>query len=245
MIIDFHVHMGKSSSGLMYTVGDLIKSMDKYGIVKSGLSILNGVDHPTLNDRVYECYKEYPNRIMPFAFINPRDPGAIDEVHRCLGELKFKGIKFHSWKNGYFPDNNSNLDKIIDEIAPYEVPILTHTGTAPLSLPHQWAHVAEKHPNALFVFAHIGYLDYGYGCIEVAKKLDNVMVDTAGQIEIPVLEKAFNDLGSKKIIFATDWPYKPVNSEIIKFDNLRLTEEERKDLFYRNAARILKEDIDE
>ena len=42
--IDFHVHMGKSSKGDSYTVDDLLASMDKFGIERSGLSILNGVE---------------------------------------------------------------------------------------------------------------------------------------------------------------------------------------------------------
>lgn len=241
MIIDFHVHLGKSSQGKDHTVDDLINYMDKYNIKISGLSILNGIDTKELNDRVYEAYLKYPDRIAPFAFINPRDPNAVNEVNRCLGELKFKGVKFHSWKHGYFPDNNQNLDKVVDAIAPYNVPILTHTGTAPLALPQQWAFVAQRHPDVKFVFAHIGYLDYGYGCIESVKNLPNVYVDTAGQVEIPILEKALKDLGADRIIFATDWPYKPANAEIVKFECLNLTDEQRNKIFYENSASLLGE----
>lgn len=239
-MLDFHVHLGKSSSGNDYTVDDLIENMDKYGIEKSGLSMLNGTDTRVLNDKVFAAWQKYPNRIIPFAYINPRESFVLEEVNRCLGELKMKGVKFHSWKCGYSPDNNEMLDKVIKEIEKYNVPILTHTGTAPLSLPQQWAEVAKKHPNVNFVFAHIGYLDYGYGCVESVKKLDNVYVDTSGQVEVQILEKALNDLGSKRVIFGSDWPYKFVKSEIVKFEVLDLDKEQKEDIFNNNMRRLLK-----
>lgn len=240
MINDFHVHMGKSSKGEVYTAEDLVRSMDKYGIEHSGLSILNGVTCKELNDKTLEAVRRYPDRIIGYAYINPREENAIDEVHRCLQTEGFRGVKFHSWKHGYFPDNNNALDGIIDAIAQYNVPILTHTGTPPLSLPQQWAAVAERHPDVTFVFAHVGYLDYGYGCVECAKKLKNVMVGTSGQVEIPIMQKAIDELGSDRILFGSDWPYKFVKSEIVKFEAYDLSEEDRNKIFYENAKKLWK-----
>lgn len=239
-INDFHVHMGKSSKGEMHTLRDLIASMDRFGIERSGLSILNGVLTSPLNDEVMEAVKEYPDRIVGFTYINPREPGAVDEVRRCLDSGLMRGVKFHSWKHGYFPDNNSALDDIIDTITLYDVPILCHTGTAPLSLPQQWATIAARHPKATFVFAHIGYLDFGYGCVECAKPLPNVYVDTSGQVEIPVIEKALEDLGPDRILFATDWPYKYTGSEIVKFEPYELSNEAKDKIFYTNAKKLWK-----
>lgn len=238
--IDFHVHMGKNSKGSMYTVEDLLQSMDSYGIEYSGLSILNGVTTPPLNDRVMEIVRKYPQRIAGFAFINPREDHAIDEVHRCLQTPGMRGVKFHSWKHGYSPDNISSLDAVLNAIEPYKVPVLCHTGTAPLALPQQWAAVAARHPGINFIFAHIGYLDFGYGCVECAKPLPNVYVDTSGQHEIPVLEKALEDLGPDRIIFASDWPYKYTKSEICKLDYYGLSDEDQHKIFYGNAHKLLK-----
>lgn len=237
--IDFHIHLGKSSSGSSYTLRDLIEIMDQNGIEKSGLSMLNGVVTSELNDKVCEAVGQHPDRLIGFAYINPRDPKAVDEVHHFLGEKGMKGVKFHSWKHGYFPDNNSNLDSVIDAIEQYNVPILTHTGTAPLSLPQQWAVIAERHPNQTFVFAHIGLLDYGYGCVQAVKDLPNVYVDTSGQVEVQILQMAFNELGEDRIIFATDWPYKYVPAEIIKLDCLNLTKEQEQKVFRENALKAL------
>jgi predicted TIM-barrel fold metal-dependent hydrolase len=240
MINDFHVHVGKSSSGEMRGVEDLLRSMDKYGIERSGLSILNGVSTPELNNQVMEAVKAHPDRIVGFAYINPREPGAIDEVRRCLESGLFRGVKFHSWKHGYFPDNNGSIDGIIEAVAAYGVAALCHTGTAPMALPQQWAAIAARHPNVDFVFAHIGYLDFGYGCVECARPLRNVCVDTSGQHEIPVIQKALDELGPERVIFATDWPYKYPGSELVKFEPYGLDEDAKAKICYENALRLWK-----
>lgn len=238
-MIDFHLHLGKSSSGTMYSSEDLIDMLDENKVDIAGLSMLNGTDVSKLNNQVFEVFKKYPDRIAPFAYINPRDANVIEEINRTLGELKMSGVKFHSWKHGYNPENISNMDEIVDEIEKYDVPILTHTGTAPLSLPHSWAKVAERHPNQNWVFAHIGLLDFGYGCVEAIKDLNNVWVDTSGQSEVQILQKAYKELGENRIIFATDWPYKHVGSEIIKLDCLEMNDIQKQKVFNDNAAKLL------
>ena len=76
--------------------------------------------------------------------------------------------------------------------------------------------------------------------IEAVKDLPNVWVETSGQMDVEVLKKAIAVLGSKRVCIGTDWPYKPVNMEISKFYELELTEEQRADIFYRNAEKLWK-----
>ena len=108
-IIDFHVHMGKTSSGGNLTAEDLVASMDKFNIQYSGLSILNGIETGPLNDKTMEAIDQYPDRIIGFVYLNPRDPHAIDDLHRCMKHPGMRGVKFHSWKHGYFPSNNGEV----------------------------------------------------------------------------------------------------------------------------------------
>ena len=69
---DIHAHMGKTSSGEAIGVEQLIFDMDKYGILKTGISSLSGIDNREQNDLVYDSYLKYPDRIIPYAFINPK-----------------------------------------------------------------------------------------------------------------------------------------------------------------------------
>ena len=45
-------------------------------------------------------------------------------------------------------------------------------------------------------------------------------------------------LGSKRILFGTDWPYKPTNIEIDKLYELGLSDSELEDIFYHNASHL-------
>ncbi len=65
-------------------------------------------------------------------------------------------------------------------------------------------------------------------------------VGTSGQVEVPVIQSALDELGPDKIIFGTDWPYKFVKSEIVKFEAYDISEEDRYKIFYKNAKTLWK-----
>ena len=54
-------------------------------------------------------------------------------------------------------------------------------------------------------------------------------------MEVENLEKAVRELGSKRIAFGSDWPYKPTNIEIDKMLYLGLSDDELEDVFWRNT----------
>ena len=57
-------------------------------------------------------------------------------------------------------------------------------------------------------------------------------------MEVDILRKAVDVLGSKRILFGTDWPYKPTNIEIEKLYYLGMSDEELEDVFYKNAEKL-------
>ncbi|MEF9968124.1 MAG: amidohydrolase family protein, partial [Longicatena sp.] len=59
--------------------------------------------------------------------------------------------------------------------------------------------------------------------------------ETSCQMEAENLVKAAKELGSKRIVFGTDWPYKPTNVEIEKLECMGFNENELEDVFYKNA----------
>lgn len=240
IMYDIHSHLGFTSSGEQNTPTQLVEELQKYGISKVGISCLSGNDTRYQNDLIYNATLQYPDIIIGYGFINPKAKDALTEIDKCLGEYKFKGIKFHSWKHGYYPDNALALDEILDKIESYgkDVHIQTHVGTAPLSTPYVWAQYAKKHPNLQFLFTHTGYYEFGLSTIEAVKNLDNVVVETSGQFDIETLKKSVKILGSKRVCFGTDWPYKPLNIEISKFYELGFNQQQLEDIFYKNATRI-------
>lgn len=235
---DIHSHLGKTSSGEENSPTQLVEDLEAFGITKVGISSLSGVSMRAQNDLVYKAMCEYPDKVIGYAFINPKDPNAIEEIHRCLGELGMKAVKFHSWKHGYYPDNTPQLDEIFKVVESYGVHVQMHVGTAPFSTPYTWVDYAKKFPNLRFVFTHIGYYEFGLSTIEAVKNVENVWVETSGQMDPEVLQNAIDILGSKRVCFGTDWPYKPVNIEVSKFEELNISVEQQEDIFYKNAESL-------
>jgi predicted TIM-barrel fold metal-dependent hydrolase len=234
-IYDIHAHLGRTSSGEENSPGQMAAELGGYGVTKIGVSSLSGTSAREQNDLVYKAMRALPNTILGYAFINPKAPDASDEIDRCLGDYRMSGVKFHSWKHGYYPDNAPELDRLLEQIEGYGAHVQTHVGTSPLSTPYAWAEYARKHPKVDFLFTHIGYYDFGYGTVSVAKALGNIRVETSGQMEKEVLERAVRELGSERVVFGTDWPYKLTNIELDKFQHLRLTETQLENIFYKNA----------
>lgn len=234
-IYDIHSHLGKTSSGEENTPTDLVEELAKYRITKIGISSLSGTSTRVQNDTIYKAMQEYPGVIEGYGFINPKASDAIEEVHKCLDEYKMNGIKFHSWKHGYYPDNTPSLNDIFYEIAKYGVHVQTHVGTAPISTPYVWAEYAKKFPNIDFLFTHTGYYEFGLSTIEAVKDLKNVWVETSGQMNAEVLKKSIDILGPERVVFGVDWPYKLVNIEIEKFFELTIPEDQLEHIFHKNA----------
>lgn len=240
MIQDFHAHLGRTSSGDAATPETLIKTMDRFEIEQVGVSCLSGDDMSEQNDYVYAAMRKFPDRIHGYAVINPKSRNAIPEIMVNLDARGMQGVKFHSWKHGYYPDNCPVLDELCEKISGYGVHIQTHVGTSPLSTPQAWGEIAKRHPDIPVIFTHIGYYDQGYMAAELAKSIKNIYLETSGQYDSWLLQKVIDEVDSSKIFFGTDWPYKYHLTEIEKFNYLNISALCRNKLFNENAARLWK-----
>lgn len=77
MIIDFHTHLGRivrEDTGL--TIEDLLQNMESMGVEKSVVLPLDGSPEGVIssftNEQVLEVYRKYPDKIIPFCKIDPR-----------------------------------------------------------------------------------------------------------------------------------------------------------------------------
>jgi len=232
---DIHAHIGRTSSGEPYDADMLIEQLASFGISKVGICCLSGSDSNVQNDLVCDAMSRYPDIVKGYAFINPKSPGVFDEIDFRLGDKKMNGVKFNSWKHGYFGENCPEINDVLIAIKKYRVQIQVHVGTSPLCTPFPWVEYANKHKDLDFVFTHMGCHEFGWSTIEAIRNTPNIWVETSCQMEVEVLKKAFSDLGSKRIIFGTDWPYRPTNVEMEKIFLLGLTDMELEDIFYKNA----------
>ena len=48
-----------------------------------------------LNKNISDIARNYPNRLMAFAGVDPRRPEALDMLKQCFEEFDMKGLKYH------------------------------------------------------------------------------------------------------------------------------------------------------
>ena len=96
-----------------------VKEMDDNGIVKAVLMGRHADDFGIVdNDELYELTQKYPGRFFPFAGINPREEGAVEEVERCISKMGFKGISVDpGWLNPPLKGDDPIFTPVYDKCA--------------------------------------------------------------------------------------------------------------------------------
>ncbi|HOK30181.1 MAG TPA: amidohydrolase, partial [bacterium] len=77
MIIDIHTHLGRvTREDIPVTVEELIENMDKWGVEKAVVLPLDATPEGSTfwftTEQVLEVYRRYPDRIIPFCKLDPR-----------------------------------------------------------------------------------------------------------------------------------------------------------------------------
>ncbi len=235
---DGHSHLGTTSSGESNSVKQLVEEMLAYNISKIGISSLSGSSSEKQNELVFEAMKSYPENIVGYAFINPKSETAIEDIRLNVLERGMRGVKLMPWKHGYVADNTPqiyNVLKYCDEIG---VHIQVHVGTSPLTTPYPWIRYAKMFPNLRFVFTHMGSREFGIQTLNAVRDLENVWLETSVQYHSEVLHNAREIVGSKRIVFGVDWPYKSIETEIRKIYLMGFNESELEDVFYKNIEQL-------
>ncbi|MCZ8516042.1 amidohydrolase family protein [Paenibacillus filicis] len=246
MIIDFHTHLlGGNAFNLGLKKGhEAIQVMDRYAVDKAVIFTVDGFwgDYIDDNTYMYTQSQAYPDRLFPFATINPRDgKRGLLELKRCLPDLQMRGIKFHPWLQGFSP-----LESFMDDIAKvaieYDVPILFHDGTPPYTSPLQIALLAAKFPELKVVLGHAGLMDLWPEAIVAANRHPNVYLNFSGGTPYKIYEKIIGMTDIDKIVFGSDvfgddyvLPY-----QLGKIGKLAIDDESKRKILGENAMRLLK-----
>ena len=82
MIIDFHAHLDRDPITKEYKVDELLKDMEDNHIDKRVISTFYGSSISAANDKIVELVKQYPDRLIGCAVINPKLDDAVEEAKR-------------------------------------------------------------------------------------------------------------------------------------------------------------------
>ncbi len=263
MIIDFHTHafsdkivekamenLVKTSGVKPYTDGSikgLLAHMDECGIDKSVLlpiatkpsqqKIINSWANEVMSDRIY-----------PFGSVHPDAEDKLEELEN-IKNLGLYGVKLHPDYQGFHADDEKAYP-IYEKCAQLGLPVLFHAGYDPLSpdkvhgKPKAFAHVHKDFPKLTMILAHLGGM-YRWEQVEryIAGSEGEIYLDvsfTAGEIGKKILERIVAKHGCDRILMASDCPWDSPLNEIKMINKLKISEEDKQKILYKNAARLLK-----
>ncbi len=195
---------------------------------------------------------EKNDRLLPFTSVDYLSSDSLGEKFSADVAAGARGLKLHPILQRV-PLNSPETMAAIEAFAPFDLPILFHSGVSEYyvnSAEKKFAQpeygniepvvdVVSAFPNVNFIVGHAG-LDGVDAVIELLQDFTNVYVDISFQ-GINKVEKLIETFGAERVLYASDWPWgkQEVSLRIIKqicIDNPVL----KKLLLYENAARLLK-----
>lgn len=237
--IDMHSHLGIVGEPFNYTLDEnmMLEIMDQYNIEKTIVSSTKADDGAT----IAKAAKAHPDRLIPIARINCRQgQTAYDTLERLIKEEGFKGGKIQSLFDGYAADA-SIVDPAAEILEQHNLPFFVHSGHAPFSLPWQVGLLAERHPGLKICMLHMGHGNgiYVAAALEMARRYDNIWLETSGTSMSAQIENAFKKVDSERIMFGLDLPFHAPSVEIQKVAACNLKDEEKEMIFYNNAKKFM------
>ncbi len=212
---------------------------------------------------LFAAARKYPDRLLPWAHIDPRRPGAVDFIKECVQEYGATGLKLHPGA-GFDPSQKETLD-LVEVAAEFDLPVITHTGpsVAPTSSrycePIWLDDMLLRFPEVNVIAAHLAY-GYHELLFSLGRARPNLYTDISGwqvtartdyDLFARTVRRAVDVMGPTRVLFGTDGPYLwPTLSDrdyvqavrdlaVRPPEDVRLTPEEVDLILGGNAARLL------
>lgn len=243
-VYDMHAHMGKF--GPIYLpyneAEDMVKRMEMAGVKMALFShhgAILGV-REGMNDPCIEPVHRFPNRLRAYMSVNGNYQDIMKKDLRMYEKNKdvFVGLKLHyatplGDKRNDYAYSFANERKLL---------VLMHTwGFTDVSGPKEVRKVAEKFSDISIFMGHSCHGEWDEAG-KLAKEFRNVYCELCA---VPderngVIEKFVETAGSEKILYGTDLPWFTEHYYIGTVLGADITDNDRRNIFYRNAERLLK-----
>ena len=270
MIFDTHVHIGGENLGFFMYESITSEMIEKYNIDIVLVSNADSaeVDHNfnpipmeyqkdqvSSLKRTLDFARKHPGKVYVAPWVKPYGEVITEDFENLIKDNLdiIKAIKLHPYHSKTSPVDEKCIPYL--ELANrYGLPVVAHTGTSEYDTPQKLYEAALMYPNIDFVMVHMGLGSDNSLALDLLGKADNLYGDTAWVPTATTIE-AIRRYGSHKMIFGTDAPIDGLDTYLTNtngdislyqdyLNNLpsKISEDEYKDLMYRNAMRIFKVD---
>jgi uncharacterized protein len=251
-VIDQHVHVGlrparSTTASSSYLPDELISNMDANGVdmVVAFPKANPHTDYRVENERIIVSMRQHPTRIVAFARINPYFGAKAVADIRDYAANGAKGIKIHPIRD--FSGNRVNepdlMFPVIEAAQEANLLVLIHSGEWWNCSPALIADLARNFPRTNFVMAHSAGFGGHQEAIAVARRQDNLYVDTASNGYPDITWNVVRGLGPERVLYGSDHPTQPFGFELGKIVKYAKLNSDELDLILgRNLARLLRID---
>ena len=213
MIIDNHVHIGKSLFGHKLSPDELLVSMKALGI--DGAIVMPfkppGYHFEPENDYISKVVSENPACFTGFGRVDPwQGEKALREVERIFDVLKLQGLFIHPLEE-LFSLTSPVLIPILDLVDKIKKPVMISGGHVRVSHPAQFEYIARRYPSVTFIATSGGQINISGSLMQEAEQMlracPNVILETSGIYRRDFIENMTAVLGAERVIFGSGAPY--------------------------------------
>lgn len=203
------------------------------------------------NETAAQLRDRFPEKVIPFAYVDPREPGAAETVRHWVEKEGFRGLKLYP-PIGFYPDARELVPffEAIDELA---IPILFHAGRV---APHPALRCKYADPRYLegvaftarrcqIVIGHAGnpWKDVAFG---IAAGVKNMIIDltTSGGADPEFIRRVAESphLGPERMVWGSDGIFRAlekIEEKHRQFDQIGLSPEAQEQILWRTPARLV------
>lgn len=223
------------------TLNTLLAEMDRGGTTRAAIHSVATTPHQvnSINRFVLESARAHPDRLIPFATLHPDTPDLGDVVDEIVKE-GFLGVKLHPEFQGFKVDEKRAL-RLFDALAG-RLPVLLHCGDfrCDNSVPERITHMLKQIHGLDLICAHLGgWTTWEISAIELRGA--DIWVDTSSSLYVldpPTATAIIKSYGVDRVLYGTDYPMWHADEEIQRFMELRITDDEREKILWRNHLRL-------
>lgn len=264
MIIDCHVHINQYE--LLQSVPDLedrlhmlqvemVSNNVDYALILSSYKVNS--ERPSTK-QIIDATKKYDNLgvVAGFTVDNHTDED-MQSYRKWIKDGLIKGLKIYAGYEHYYP-YDQRYQKVYDTCVEFGIPVMVHTGDTfsakaklRYSRPLNLDDVAVDNPELKIVMCHLGN-PWIQDAQEVIYKNKNVYADISGLVvgnfdhyfEKMMKEKVaelINYAGEPKyLLYGTDWPISTMDSYLNFVAKLKIKQEYRDLMMYKNSKELFK-----
>lgn len=194
----------------------------------------------SINNFIASSVAEGNGKFTGLGTLHPDSEDIKADVDEIIS-LGLKGVKLHPDIQRFKIDDYRMLK--IYELCEGRLPILIHTGDHRYdnSNPNRMMPILDIYKDLTVIGAHFGGWSMWEDATEKLCKYKNFYVDCSSSLYAMTPEKSkelIMTYGANRVLFGTDYPMWEPEAEIERFMQIELTQKQREDIFYNNAARL-------